>query len=37
MIKAIFGLRAMLARLKARVDLGVIFREETTVSQGEVA
>ena len=32
MIKAIFGLRAMLAHLKARVDLGVIFRAETNVS-----
>jgi len=31
LIKSIFGLRAMLARLKARVDLGVIFRAETTV------
>ena len=28
MLKSIFGLRAMLARLKARVDLGVIFRAE---------
>ena len=37
MIKSIFGLRAMLAHLKARVDLGIIFREETTVSPGEVA
>ncbi len=36
MIKCIFGLRAMLAHLKARVDLGIIFREETTVSEGEV-
>jgi aarF domain-containing kinase len=31
MIKSIFGLRAMLARLKARVDLGAVFRAETTV------
>jgi len=37
MIRAIFGLRAMLARLKARVDLGTIFREETNVSDGEAA
>jgi aarF domain-containing kinase len=29
MIKSIFGLRAMLARLEARVDLGAIFRAET--------
>jgi aarF domain-containing kinase len=29
LIKSIFGLRAMLARLKARVDLGAIFRAET--------
>jgi hypothetical protein len=35
MIRSIFGLRAMLARLKARVDLGTIFREETNVSGGE--
>jgi aarF domain-containing kinase len=32
MIRSIFGLRAMLARLKARVDLGAIFRAETNVS-----
>jgi hypothetical protein len=37
MMKSIFGLRAMLGRLKARVDLGAIFREETGFSQGEVA
>jgi hypothetical protein len=29
MIKCIFGLRAMLARLEARVDFGTIFRAET--------
>jgi hypothetical protein len=28
MAKCIFGLRAMLARLKARVDLGAVFRAE---------
>ncbi len=37
LIKCIFGLRAMLARLKARIDLGAIFREETNVSHGQVA
>ena len=31
MIKAISGLRAMLARLGARVDFGAIFRAETTI------
>jgi len=36
MIRSIFGLRAMLARLKARIDLGAIFREEVNVSDGEV-
>ncbi|MBU0616258.1 MAG: hypothetical protein KKI02_00930, partial [Planctomycetes bacterium] len=30
MIKSIFGLRAMLARLEARIDLGAIFRTETS-------
>jgi aarF domain-containing kinase len=35
MIKSIFGLRAMLARLKARIDLGAIFREEVGVSEEE--
>jgi hypothetical protein len=34
LIKSIFGLRAMLARLKARVDMGAIFRVETNVSGG---
>ncbi|MHC4065038.1 MAG: ABC1 kinase family protein [Planctomycetota bacterium] len=34
LIKSIFGLRAMLARLEARVDLGMIFRAETTVPHG---
>jgi aarF domain-containing kinase len=29
LIKDMFGLRAMLARLKARVDLGAVFRTET--------
>ena len=31
LIKAIYGLRALLARLKARVDLGAIHGAETTV------
>ena len=33
MIKAIFGLRAMLVRLRARVDFGTIFRAETTAPE----
>ncbi len=37
LIKCIYGLRAMLAHLKARVDLGAIFREENTVSHGQDA
>jgi len=37
LIKCLYGLRAMLAHLKARVDLGAIFREETTVSHGQDA
>jgi hypothetical protein len=35
LVKAIYGLRAMLARLKARVDLGAIHRAETTVSRDD--
>ena len=31
LIKCIFGLRAMLARLEARVDFGAIFRAERGV------
>ncbi|MHC4416542.1 MAG: ABC1 kinase family protein [Planctomycetota bacterium] len=31
--KSFFGLRAMLSRLKARVDLGAIVRSETTVKR----
>jgi hypothetical protein len=34
MIKCIFGLRAMLAHLRARVDLGAIVRAETTLPRG---
>ncbi|UCC28760.1 MAG: AarF/ABC1/UbiB kinase family protein, partial [Phycisphaerales bacterium] len=37
LIKCIYGLRAMLAHLKARVDLGAIFRKESTVSHGQDA
>ena len=33
--KAIFGLRAMLARLKARVDIGAVFRAEISARQGQ--
>lgn len=36
-MKSIFGLRAMLARLKAHVDLGAIFREEAAVSPNRIA
>ena len=33
LIKAIYGMRAMLAQLEAQVDLGAIHRKETTVSR----
>ncbi len=33
LIKCVYGLRAMLARLEARVDLGAIHGNETTVSR----
>jgi predicted unusual protein kinase regulating ubiquinone biosynthesis (AarF/ABC1/UbiB family) len=37
LIKCVYGLRAMLARLKARVDVGAIHRAETTVKREEDA
>jgi len=37
LIKAIYGMRAMLARLEARVDLGAVHGKETSVSREEGA
>ncbi|MGD2109720.1 MAG: AarF/ABC1/UbiB kinase family protein [Phycisphaerae bacterium] len=37
LLKSIYGLRAMLARLDARVDLGKVHRQETTVPRGDTA